>query len=414
MIKQLALLLLLAISWPSIAQNILLINGYVWDAENNPIPFAHVKYNTTFVVSDTAGHFLLPVSANKLYDTLTVSSIGFTTACIPLTKQAFDQQLNIVLIGETFEIDGVTISNNRAKNQWLKALGKLESSLPRESYMYAALYRQVHQENGTFVRLIEAGMTVYDVAATYKSAILQERFRFDQIRRSDVYERNGDLHGDHLVDMFLENNIRYPAGTIMDTKILNQFEMSYKDSHCASCGDSLELLVYHYENSNSPKILDGKIWLYKGSLKLFALEENASYNPKYYKRGVTFGGGDNHWMFKSSKKTLAYTYVDGKVYLKELQFEYLHHIHDRALGMVRYEITESFSLYCDVPTVKSYGFVPDRNFTRNGNLYSRKYAYEESFWRRYPLAVEHPLPEEVSETFSGKIPLAEQFKRNGD
>lgn len=412
--KQKILLLLLVLSSSVYAQDILLFNGTVLDTDKQPIPFAHLMYKTTFAVSDTAGRFVLAIPANKLNDTLLVSSMGFATERIAMKEQSANRILTITLLPETYEINGVTINNNRAKNHWLKALQKLETSLPNESYTYPALYRQVHKENGTYVRLIEAGMTVYDVAATYKSAILQERFRFEQIRRSDVWERNGDAHGDHLVDMFLENNLRYPAGTIMDASILNQFDISYYDSHCTICGDSLELLVYHYEKSSSPKILDGKIWLYKGSLKLFALEENASHNPQYYERGVTFGGGDNHWMFKTSKKILTYAYIDGKVYLKDLQFEYLHHIHDRALGMMRYEITESFSLYCDTPALKPYGFVPDRNYTRSGNLYSRKYAYEESFWRRFPLAVEHPLPEEVSQTFSDKMPLAEQFRRNGE
>ncbi len=413
--KQLLLLLLLSLGSQMMAQQIVLLKGNVVDTEKQPIPFAHVQYGENlYTISDTNGHFDVAIDANNLSDTLRVSSMGFSNSLTALTKQSIKEGLTIVMMPEIYTINGVTINNNRAKNHWLKALEKLQNHLPSKAYTYPALFRQMHQENGAYVRLIEAGMTVYDVAVTYKSDILQERFSLDQIRRSNVMERNGDAHGDHLVDMFLENTLRYPTGTIMDLKILNQFEMSYDDSHCTTCGDSLELLTYHYEKGSDPKILDGKIWLYKGSMHLFAIEENATHNPQYYERGMSFGGGDNHWMFKNSKKTMMFAYHDGSVYMSSLQFEYLHHIQDRALGMIRYEVTESFSIYCDAPTLHPYGFVPDRTYTRSGNLYSRKYEYEDGFWRKFSLALENPLPTEVMQTFSSKTPLAEQFKRNGE
>ncbi len=414
--KLLVLALAILTSCLTNGQVTLLYNGIVLDEEQKPIPFAHVKYSqSVFAVSDTNGRFLVALSENKLGDTLTVSAMGYATYYTLLSQHTRAELLTITMLPETYMINGVTINNNRAKNHWLKALEKLQSAMPSTSYTYPALYQQMHKENGQYVRLIEAGMTVYDVVATYQSGILQERFSFNQIRRSNVYERNGDDHGDHLVDMFLENSLRYPTGTIMDMRILNQFEIGYADSHCTTCGDSLELLTYHYEKSSSPKILEGKIWLYKGSLKLFAIEENATHNPQYYERGLSFGsGGDNHWLFMSSSKNLIFNYIDDKVYLKSLTFEYLHHIHDRALGRVRYELTESFSLFFDTPTLHPDGFVPDRNYTRSGNLYSRKYEYEEDFWKLFPLAIEHPLPTNVLLSFSNKLPLAEQFKRNGE
>jgi hypothetical protein len=71
-------------------------------------------------------------------------------------------------------------------------------------------------------------------------------------------------------------------------------------------------------------------------------------------------------------------------------------------------------MFCDAPTLHPDGFIPDKSFARSGNLYSRKYEYEERFWQQFSLAVNNPLPNEVVQTFSSKVPLMEQFKRNGE
>jgi hypothetical protein len=227
-------------------------------------------------------------------------------------------------------------------------------------------------------------------------------------------ERNGDDHGDHLVDMFMENNLRYPTGTIMDTKALAQFEVSFDDANCTICGDSLEMLSYHYQRPSDPKVLDGHIWLYVGTMALHSLEETATQNPDYVARGISISGGNHHWMFQESQKKLQFKYYEGLIYLSELQFEYLHHIQDRTVGMMRYEVTEGFALYCGPPATYPEGFIPDNTFARSGNLYSRKYQYQATFWEQFSLANENPLPPSVVQTFSSKIPLDEQFKKNGE
>ncbi len=396
------------------AQENTLIEGTIYSSENQPVSFAYIKYmETTFTVADADGNFNIKVNGNYT-DSLEISSLGFVTLKVPIKHFATNRRTKVIMQPETFIIDGVTVNNSKAKNHWLLVLEKLQKHLPSKAYTYPALYRQVHQENGTYVRLIEAGMTVYDVAATFKSDMLQERFNLEQVRRSNVLERNGDAHGDHLVDMFLENNLRYPTGTIMDPKVVGQYEIRYDDSQCEICGDSLEQLAYRYENVHNPKLLDGKIWIYKGSLAIYGLQETATRNPQFLERGMSLGGGDHHWMFQTSIKNLRFSYHNGNIYLKNLEFAYLHHIQERTIGIVRYEVTEHFAMFCDAPTLHPDGFIPDKSFARSGNLYSRKYEYEEHFWQQFSLAVNNPLPNEVVQTFSSKVPLKEQFKRNGE
>jgi len=412
--KHTALYLLLLVAMQLPAQGLVEVAGRVQDADRQPVPFAHVLLGNGFAVTDVEGYFTLVIHETYLADTLKVTAVGFAAYSQVLDNKA-PTKLKITLQTEVYTLCGVTINNQRAQAHWLKALKQLRTALPNTAYTYPAYYRQVHQENGSYVRLIEAGMTVYDVAATYQSGVMQERFSLQQVRRSNVTERNGDEHGDHLVDMFLENMVRYPVGTIMDAKVVPQFELRFNDSECTICGDSLEMLSYTYQHPTDPKLLKGNIWLYKQSLKLLALEETATHNPGYRQGGFSFsGGGGHHWMFQESHKTLSYQYIGGKVYLSQLHFEYLHHIHDRTVGLLRYEVAESFSFFCEVPTVQPYGFVPDHTFARKSNLYSRKYRYEPAFWEQFGLVKQHPLPDSTIQTFSGKVPLQQQFKLNGD
>lgn len=412
--KPLLIVILMVGCFSLMAQNTLL-RGLVVDASLQPVPLAHVSINKqVFTAADINGYFVLKTKELKPTDSITVSAMGFVVHTIALNHYTPGDTLRIALEADTYWLDGVTINNYKARSHWLKALQKLQAHRPSIAYTYPALFRQTHIENGAYVRLIEAGMTVYDVAASYQTGAMQERFSMQQVRRSNVLERNGDQHGDHLVDMFMENSLRYPTGTILDPRIIDQFELVFDDGNCTICGDSLEQLVYRYQNAGDPKLLEGKIWLYTGSMRLFGLEETALNNPHYVQRGITLSGGDHHWMFQESKKTLWFQYTAGKVYLEQLQFVYLHHIQDRQVGMVRYTITESFSLYCGMPTAKNEGFVPDRTFARSGNLYSRKYEYEEAYWKQFPLALKHPLPEDVAQTMSSKTPLSEQFKKNGE
>ncbi|CAN5175617.1 hypothetical protein BH09BAC1_BH09BAC1_20500 [soil metagenome] len=409
------LLLVLIIHTPCLlAQHILTLNGNVLDAYGQPVPLAHVSFKKFFTAADADGKFKITIAEKHFPDTLTVTAVGFVNYHIAIKRELLNAHIVVVLEPEIYPLDAVTISNQKARNHWMKALQKLDSSRLRTAYTYPAYFRQVHQENGTYVRLIEAGMMVYDVAATYQAGILQERFSLQQVRRSNVTERNGDQHGDHLVDMFMENSLRYPTGTILDAKSITHFDITFADSECTNCGDSLEMLAYQYQHADDPKTLNGKIWLYNGTMKLFALEETATRNPQYRVRGISMGSGDHHWMFQESHKALHFGYVDGKIYLSNLHFEYLHHIQDRTVGMVRYEVTERFSFFCGAPTLQPNGFIPDRTFVRSGNLYNRKYQYEAAYWKQFQLAVEHPLPEEVAQPFSGKVPLDEQFRRNGE
>ena len=109
-------LLPICLAWGSIVlSQTLTITGKVTDSLQNPLDVANVvainQSNQAldgFGITNPEGAFTINVKKNTRY-LIKVSYLGFQTKEIPLTTQASDVQLDVVLTEQVQELDGVEV-----------------------------------------------------------------------------------------------------------------------------------------------------------------------------------------------------------------------------------------------------------------------------------------------------------------
>ncbi|MBO6879220.1 DUF5686 and carboxypeptidase-like regulatory domain-containing protein [Winogradskyella sp.] len=105
------------------------VNGYVYDENNDPIPFANVlfKGSTEGTITNEDGKFYL--ESDETWETLIVSFIGFEILEVPLTKKV-NYDLKFILKEEASSLDEVVIvtgkqSKKASENPAIRILQKI-------------------------------------------------------------------------------------------------------------------------------------------------------------------------------------------------------------------------------------------------------------------------------------------------
>jgi len=124
---RLLILFLLFGFFASVAQT--KVSGYVYDENNDPIPFVNVlfKGSTEGTITNEDGRFYL--ESDETWSTLIVSFIGFEMLEIPLTKRV-NYDLKFVLKEEAASLDEVVIvtgkqSKKASENPAIRILKKI-------------------------------------------------------------------------------------------------------------------------------------------------------------------------------------------------------------------------------------------------------------------------------------------------
>ncbi len=74
-----------------------------------------------------------------------------------------------------------------------------------------------------------------------------------------TYETNGDVHGDHFVDLLKENPFSYNKSTMLNARNIDFFAPKFESE------DSSQYVVKtQYKESSSAKLENARIWVQKG------------------------------------------------------------------------------------------------------------------------------------------------------
>lgn len=389
------LLLLLAIYT---AQAQATIKGLVTDINGEPIEAAHVL-STDSTVTDAEGYFSLQVPKGIEQVDIQVNVLGYLPEKMEVTLP-MDSLLVIKLLADKYELPEVPILSDRPYTIMLEAIKKLQAAMPDTAYLNNCFYRQIHREDGKYVRLIEADVDILNNAENRPKDFL----KINQMRRSMVYERNGGQHDDHLVDLLLENYATHPSGTILDPRTLSSYELHIEAENMDST-----IITYSYNHFRSEKHFTGQVLLdAKG--RIVRIIEQSTDNPKYQPGGM-LGSASDTWEFVNGDKALHYSYPNGTLQLDSINYNYLHNITDRFSGRTHYVIEEYFQLWVSSTTTIAN---PDmKPYKALSGLYTKPYKYNIKFWNNYSALKQHPLPIEVKLGLNKYKELEGQYSAEG-
>jgi hypothetical protein len=386
------------------AQNVA-VRGFITDkVSNQPLSLCavQVKNSQLGALTEDNGFFELPLPVTNLKDSLKISFIGYTPITISIAGYKQGDTLRLQLDMEVATKQETVIIAENAKGVLLKAISNLRKNLFRDSIIQTGFYRQFHKENGKYVRLIEADVSVaFNSKSTYSYAY-HESVQTNQLRRSENYETNGDEHGDHLADLLKENPFSYNRGTFLNPKNIDFFAPKFESEDTAQY-----IIKTQYKEKSSAKLEQARIWVEKGTYAITRIELDKFPNPYYVKPRYYI---DSRWQLVNEKDVIQLTKYRGKFVVSCMERVYNHHVLNRQTGQVDYVVEESFNLYfyrydADQVTDK----IASGKFVDMTSLYTSKYRYNEQFWDNYKPLAQHPLNSQIKKDLEHAIPLDKQF-----
>lgn len=396
----------------SFAQENIYLRGFVYDkdANNAPLGMAAVQLKNTQLggLADDNGYFEVPIPKVNLKDSLKVSFVGYKPQALSIVNYKDGDTLRIYVSSsiET-KAEAVIVSYN-AKGVLLKAIENLRKNLYTDSVIQTGFYRQYHKENGKYVRLLEADVSVaFNIKSPYRYSF-HELMQVNKERRSENYERNVDAnnHGDHLADLLKENPFSYNKGTFLNPKMIDFFAPKFEHE------DTTQFIIKtQYKESSSAKLEQARVWVEKETFAILRIEVQKFPNPYYVKSRYA---NNSIWKLVNETDVVELEKRNGKFFVSALSRTYNHHVTNAVTGNVDFIVEETFDLNFDEYETEGVGaLVQKGKYSEFSDLYLTKYKYNDKFWEYYDALDEYPLKEEIKIDLEHAKPLATQFVESG-
>ena len=377
--------------------------------DKKAVPYAAIKLTDTgqTQTSDSAGNFTFTLIKNL--DTLhfEIASLGYHATIVHY--RTYKSVEKVYIEKKALAIGQVEIKGLSAKKVVEKAIAEIPNLYASTSYVANSFFRQIHKENGRFVRFIEMqGSTMFKLAMEKKKLTCSEAVAIVNMRRGYDYEKNRLPHLDHFFDLLIENPVYHLRGTVLNPSATDMYKFRFDT--LATTADAY-VINYASEDYSGESIQAGKLTIDKATFAIIKVE--------YINTKNKFG---NHAAVLSTEYvsefiggtfSAEYMQIDGKWYLKQLLREYTNQIYFKPTMNKSSLITETFEWYCDSVSDRVSGTMVDKYFYTS-NLYDRRYTYDKNAW----VTESHPFVyftrDEVYSSMGFKTTMEEQFEKAGE
>lgn len=453
------------------------INGsIVADKDNSPLPFATIQVasKSKGTVSNLDGLFSLTIQQDDLTDTLLVSYIGYAPLRIPIqgvvssnSEQVFRLKESIISLDE---VSVMPLDYLKNPNKIVaEAIKRIPTNGYADEFIVKGFFRQIHREDDTYKRLIEAAVVIHDKG--YHFSNTSNRIDIPELRKSyDLREINtesmwsfiegnpkinrksiGSIFSDtvkqqeadikrreqkyvsfrsflsrDLVRSYLQQNDGKSLGFLNKDFVKNH---KFKLDSISSYNNNEVYVVKILPSAKSEKYRDnprslivpvGKIYIRTSDFAVLRIDYNYILNPK--KKGsqdynVSLGVYGSGIVFSTS---LTYTEYMGSLYLSSIRtFEsdpvaiggQFQKTKDSGNTQGYFFLERSF-IVIEVITDKSEikKIVTNRNW--NEDIYSPRAKYNAQFWENNSILKETAEEQKLIQDLEDKVKLHEQFEKN--
>lgn len=288
--------------------------GGVIDAETmEGIPYAIVQAEGTGVgvTTNASGEFTLKIPSDKTFTHFKVICMGYKTAIVPIPSKTPTTHLELALIPDGVEVQGLTISQERmeAKEYLEEAFSKMKENNPTFPYTLRGFYRHYCRDGEIYGRLIEAAAEIHDLKGYPKlTDYYGDRYSFtvNQLRRS--YDYSSLYTRDHapisIMSLVSRDPMAHPSylNDHRDTYRKLNDDLAYEfGTSTMMDGRPVQVIEYTENRVDEGKIetvilekfeLRGKFYIDAESMAILALEESTDlqyYYPNQNQRteGIT-------------------------------------------------------------------------------------------------------------------------------
>ena len=395
-------IILAALSFGAVTAQTKLITGRVFDERSKePLGFASVSIigKPVGTVTNAAGEFDFYISEEYKNDSLFISHVGYKSFRaridqLPKGSLAVGLKAIWVLLREIV----IREKDLTAKEIVSKAVKNLTLNYSTKPFCLQGFFRQIEEENGKYVLLVEAAVDLYDKNFDGRpKKDLQESVDVKEMRRSLRYgsQSKRDNIGIPLTDLIENNDVRYNRGMLdsantfsLDTITVYNDKLVYGVS--MSRGTDSGMLFIDMETF--------------GFLKITMERKSRDQSKNYYdERNIKSGKQRRVW-FRFSVEFDSY---NNKLYSRRMHESELNEIYD-PVGKLKFSSVETLEFIAT-------NIIPDKE---NQAAKKLKYgmmikptAYHQEFWKHYNVLKLTPLDEKLIQDLEKEISLQEQFEK---
>lgn len=334
------------------------------------IPFSTllIEESKHVYMSDENGFILLPKS-ESISSTLMFEHLSFQSKSI-----VFEASTDTLFLKpKLYTIPEILIHEISPFQVLQKVVEQLSSNFPKDKFYLDGLYRQTHKENGLYVRFIEAQVLVLNEGMQADlNQVQEESFALLELRKSSNYEKNGDQHGDHLVDLFADNPVQYLQNSILNLRNFESYSWTLDYLPTGNC---------KIEFQNKP-------WTSAKNIKGFLLINKQDFAIQFVQFSETpnllsLAEDKSNWKFINSWYEASFKKYGDVYALENCDKWYNHEVRNEHLpAQVNYLVEERF----EWRTFKLlYALEAIPKFAKQSNLYSVVLPYSPEYWLIYPI-----------------------------
>lgn len=336
-------------------------------SSKTPIPYALLvlETNTSSYLSDENGKINLSTK-HKDKELIEISHVS-----IENTSLFFDQIEDTIFVrSKEYILAESFVENQSALSLVKKSIAAINQNYGSENKYFSGLYRQIHKEDGKYVRLIEAQIdVVQESTATNLRLNQEEKFHVSALRKSLVYEKNGEQHGDHLADLFTYNPIQYLEKGIFNPSALESYSWEISLSNAS-------LIEIKFQNKpwSAASNYCGIILINKEDLAMLKIEIYETPNSS------AFPKPKSTWSLLQSSYSLEYIKSNSIYQLQACKLNYAHHVKPSInFDEKTFLIEEEFNFGTNHSKVSTEHL--DYNY--NSNLYRSALEYKAEQWNSF-------------------------------
>jgi len=371
---------------------------------NEELAFVSIQglHSGTILLADVHGELNVPQSLLLSDDSLIFFHLAYLPLKIGSKSLQGEKQREMFMEKSAINLPEFKVESSIPITLLKGILKRFYNSIPQRPYIQESFYRQVHEENGITVFLVEAACDVRFSSKKSKSPSVKVK----EIRRSYSFEKNGEQHGDHLMDLLTELPYSKFAENIFLTTNYSSFDLQIvylKD-------DSADFTRLIFSERVGSSTEQGQMIIRNTDMSMMSV--SWSFNnvdaPDY---NLLSKSSKHVWYKKQEFKNVLFHWIDDSVYVAEFHKTYLHDLLNPVFHTKEFELKESFDWIADQKI--DFNSVSIKQFNNVSNLYHSKYQYNSKFWHLFEISKIGKSIQQEFEELSKEIPIITQFSRSG-
>ncbi len=392
----------------AVAQNIVITGKVLEETTKEPVPFANIgiEGETIGTVSNERGEYEFHVPIEFKDAIMQVSSIGYSNTSISIPHIKNQDSCMVYVEAKNYVLDAFEVRPKELTAEEIVkiAIDRLPANYISKSYVMDGFYREYFKENGKYVALAEAAVTIYDHEG-YQNVYpkTKEGIQLNEIRVTDILNE-----GDYV--LYIDINYALRGNLLRNKNYWKRFikrnrfsKQSLKiDSLTYAGKDLVYSISFDFESPKSGRY-NGHFFIRTSDYAVLRIELNALNLLK----GKIVNGAPH-----KTKSVMNYRELNGKLYLS-----YINASHEVIYDFKgkRYFLNFFSELQVNKLETKYIYATNVKNRAEEKSIFylPRYRSYSPEYWKDFNLFHDSPANAKIISDLTEKRPLNDQFRANG-